>query len=201
MIKATQNIWCVGRNYALHAKEMNAPVTTTPMIFLKSGSCLNPTSVIELPNWSSEIHYETELALLIDENLSFSHASLGLDLTARDAQEKAKKSGQPWTLAKSFKGSCPIGSWISILDTGGTQTLEFTLEKNAARVQLGAVAEMIFNPEQLLEFIKLHFPIRPNDIVLTGTPAGVGPLAAGDILQAELRSGKHALLTCHWDVL
>ena len=201
MNPTAQNIWCVGRNYALHAKEMNASVPATPLIFLKSGSCLNPTSRIQLPVWSNAIHHEIELALLLDENLSFSHVSLALDLTARDAQESAKKQGQPWTLAKSFTGSCPIGSWLSILDCGEFENLDFSLSKNAVLVQQTGVSDMIFNPRKLLEFIKTHFPVQPNDIVLTGTPAGVGPIASGDILQAELRSGKQSLLACHWDVL
>jgi 2-keto-4-pentenoate hydratase/2-oxohepta-3-ene-1,7-dioic acid hydratase in catechol pathway len=197
----TQNIWAVGRNYADHAKEMNAPVPKTPMFFLKSGGCLNSGTKIELPKWSNNIHHEIEIALFVDDKLNFSHITLALDLTARDAQETAKKAGQPWTLAKSFTGACPVGNWISLLDVGPFEQLRFDLKKNKTVVQAGKSSDMIFKPSQLLEFVKNHYPLSPNDIILTGTPEGVGPLASGDLLQAELRSEKQSLLTCHWDVI
>ena len=197
----TQNIWCVGRNYAAHAKEMKAPVPTSPLFFLKSGNCLNPTSKIQLPTWSEDIHHEIEIAFLLDESLSFSHVTLALDLTARDIQEAAKKAGQPWTLAKSFSGACPVGSWVSILDIKDLQQLSLSLKKNHALVQQGSANDMIFKPLELLHFVKNHFPVAPQDIVLTGTPEGVGRLQSGDILEAQLHSEKQQLLTCHWDVL
>ncbi|MBC7467154.1 MAG: fumarylacetoacetate hydrolase family protein [Bdellovibrio sp.] len=197
----TQNIWAVGRNYAAHAKEMHAPVPKTPLFFLKSGGCLNSGSSIELPKWSQDVHHELEIAFLVDENLNFSHLTLAIDLTARDHQEAAKKAGQPWTLAKSFAGACPIGSWISILDAGDLTLLNFKLTKNKITVQEGVATDMIFNPSQLLEFVKNHFPLSPNDIILTGTPEGVGKVVSGDMLQAELYSEKQSLLACHWDVI
>lgn len=197
----TQNIWAVGRNYQAHAKEMNAPVPKSPLFFLKSGGCLNSGSKIELPKWSNDIHHEIEIAFRVDDKLSFSHVTLALDLTARDHQETAKKAGQPWTLAKSFTGACPIGNWISILDITDVNALKFDLKKNNAIAQAGSASDMVFNPSQLLEFVKNHFPLAPNDIILTGTPEGVGPLRSGDLLQAQLHSEKHTLLTCHWDVI
>ena len=130
MTHGPQNIWCVGRNYLGHVKEMHSPIPKNPLFFLKSGSCLNPHSTIQLPGWSTEIHHEIELAFLIDENLNFSHITLALDLTARDMQTAAKKMGEPWTLAKSFRGACPIGLWISILDIKDLMTLKFFLKKN-----------------------------------------------------------------------
>ncbi len=201
MKSQTQNIWCVGRNYAAHAKEMKAAVPTTPLFFLKSGNCLNPTSKIHLPAWSKDVHHELEIAFLLDESLSFSHVTLALDLTARDTQEVAKKSGQPWTLAKSFKEACPIGSWISILDIKDLHLLSLTLKKNGQVVQYGYVKDMIFNPSELLDFVKTHFPVTAQDVVLTGTPEGVGQVQSGDILEAQLHSEKQLLLTCHWDII
>lgn len=197
----TQNIWCVGRNYADHTKEMHASIPKTPLIFLKSGNCLNPNSTIQLPEWSKDIHHEIELAFLIDENLSFSHITLALDLTARDAQNSAKKKGDSWTLAKSFHGACPVGSWISILDIKDLMSLNFFLKKNNIIVQQTLVSDMLFKPPQLLSFIRDHFPIAKNDIILTGTPAGVGPIYIGDVLHAEIHSEKQTLLTCHWDII
>ena len=196
----TQNIWCVGRNFAAHAKEMKAPVPSSPLFFLKSGGCLNSSSVIKLPDWSDEVHHEIELAFLIDENLSFSHVSLALDLTARPQQEAAKKAGQPWTLSKSFTGACPIGLWVSLLDIQNVLDLQIRLKKNKLTIQQAFASEMIFKPSQLLDFIKKHFPVSPGDILLTGTPEGVGKLSPGDILSAEIQWEKQTLLACHWDV-
>ena len=201
MSLVTQNIWCVGRNYADHAKEMNAPIPKAPLIFLKSAGCLNSSSKIQLPSWSKEIHHEVELALMIDDSLNISHVTLALDLTARDAQAAAKISGQPWTLAKSFTGACPIGSWLSILDLDPLETLQLSLKKNGSVMQTGHVTDMIFKPQILLDYIKLHFPLSAGDIVLTGTPGGVGPILSGNNLVAELQSQGLTLLTCHWDVI
>lgn len=197
------NIWAVGRNYADHAREMNAEIPKTPMFFLKAGTTVNAGSVIELPHWSNEIHYELELAYWIDEDLSFSHVTLALDLTARDAQAKAKEKGQPWTLAKSFKGSCPMGSWLSLDEVNDTNHFTFDLKINKNTVQTGSLQDMIFKPALLLDYVKAHFPVVAHDVILTGTPAGVGPLKSGDVVQAELRLNQDAhspLLTCHWDV-
>lgn len=197
----TQNIWAVGRNYQAHAKEMNAPVPKSPLFFLKSGGCLNSGTKIELPKWSTDVHHELEIAFRVDDKLSFSHVSLAIDLTARDHQEIAKKAGQPWTLAKSFTGACPIGSWVSIAEVPDLNSLKFELKKNNVVVQSGHASDMVFNPAALLEFVKNHFPLAPNDIILTGTPEGVSALRSGDLLQATLHSEKHSLLTCHWDVI
>lgn len=203
----TKNIWAVGRNYAEHAKEMKADIPDKnkqqPMMFLKAGSCLSTSSKIKLPSWSAKIHYELELAYLIDENLNFSHVTLAIDLTARDAQNVAKQKGLPWTLAKSFKDSCPVGNWISLSDIQDQKNLGFELLINNKTAQIGQFNEMIFNPLELLEFTKNHFPVTPHDIILTGTPSGVGAITSGDVLTAHLRdntSPHQKLLTLQWDV-
>lgn len=199
-----KNIWAVGRNYADHAKEMNATPPLEPMFFLKAGSCLHHDQVITLPSWSAEIHYELELAFLIDKHLNLSHMTLALDLTARDKQTEAKKQGTPWTLSKSFSGACPIGKWIPLQNK---EHLSFHLLQNGQIVQNGKASDMIFTPEALLDYAKKHFPVTENDILLTGTPAGVGPCHRGDLLIAKLSSLPHAgspestpILTCHWNV-
>ncbi len=195
-----RNIWAVGRNYADHAKEMKADLPKTPMIFLKAGTSIETGSKISLPNWSNDVHYELELAFWIDEKIGFSHVTLALDLTARDAQAEAKAKGTPWTLAKSFTGSCPLGSWVSLDEINSVQSLQFELKKNNQIVQSGRAEDMIFSPSTLLEYVKIHFPVVQSDIVLSGTPAGVGSLQSGDILQATLQSEKRTILSCHWDV-
>ncbi len=203
----TQNIWAVGRNYADHATEMKAEIPDktkqSPMFFLKAGSCLNTSSKIKLPTWSSEIHHEIEIAYLVDENLEFSHITLALDLTARDAQNNAKKKGQPWTLAKSFNGACPVGSWISLSEINDQNNLEFDLLVNKKTAQSTGFSEMIFKPSELLSYVKLHYPVMPHDIILTGTPSGVGSLESGDNLCANLwdkTSTHQKILTLQWDV-
>ena len=192
-----KNIWAVGRNYEDHAKEMNVLSPREPMLFLKAGSSLNHDQVITLPEWSDDIHHEIELAFLIDKHLNLTHMTLALDLTARDKQSEAKKSGSPWTLSKSFSGACPIGKWVPIQDL---EHLNFHLLKNEQTVQTGRASDMIFSPAILLSYIKQHFPVMENDILLTGTPAGVGPCRRGDLLIAKLTSQTTPILTCHWNV-
>jgi acylpyruvate hydrolase len=197
----TQNIWAVGRNYKAHAIEMNAELPTEPFFFLKSGSCLETNSKIILPSWSNDVHHEVEIALRIDENLNFSHLSLALDLTARDAQNRAKSKGLPWTLAKSFKGACPIGPWLSLQDISSLDSLSLELVKNKQLVQKGQASDMIFKSGELLNYVKKHFPVQAGDIILTGTPEGVASLKSGDLLWARLLIENREILACHWDVI
>lgn len=197
-----RNIWAVGRNYAEHAKEMKAEVPSSPMFFLKAGSCLVNGFKIQLPNWSTDVHHELEIAFLLDKNLKYSHITLALDLTARDAQSLAKAKGLPWTQAKSFSGACPIGPWIDLnsLKTD-MENLNFQLFKNEKLVQNGQFKDMIFKPDSLLEFVRNFYPICPHDVILTGTPEGVGPLKSSDKLKAVLQSGNQEILACHWDIV
>jgi acylpyruvate hydrolase len=198
---APKNVWAVGRNYADHALELKNEVPTTPFIFLKSGSCVHSENTIHLPTYPCEIHHEIELAFLIDAHLNLSHVALALDLTDRTAQTVAKNKGLPWTLAKSFTGSCPVGPWIPYSPSLENADLFLTLNKNNLIAQKGHIKDMIFNPQALLQFIKTHFPVQPYDILLTGTPAGVSDLKSGDILEGQLNSKTESLLACHWNVI
>lgn len=197
----TYNIWAVGRNYAEHAKEMKSEIPSEPFFFLKSGSCIVSSPRFSLPAWSNDVHHELELALMVDENLTFSKFSLALDLTARDAQTKAKEKGLPWSLAKSFSGACPISDWKDLSLLPELDTLELKLVKNGQIAQKGFAKDMIFKPNRLLEYVVSRFPLQANDIILTGTPAGVSKLASGDKLEAFLQSENRTILTCQWDVL
>lgn len=199
--KLIQNIWAVGRNYVEHAQEMKAEVPKEPLIFLKAGSCIETNSKIQLPTWSNDVHHELEIAFWLDENLNYSHLTLGLDLTARDAQTAAKSKGLPWTQAKSFKSACPLGSWVSLADISNLETLSFKLFKNKQLVQQGFSKNMIFKPQFLLEHVKNFYPVCPYDVLLTGTPEGVAQIKSGDTLSAVLQSENHEILACHWDVI
>ncbi len=189
------NIWAVGRNYADHAKELGnaAPAPDgEPMIFLKAGSCAVPSGRdILLPNWSADVHHECEIALKFGNNfLEFTDFTVALDLTARDAQAKLKAAGHPWTLAKSFAYSCPLGPEVPLTrlagGVNGLEDLAFTLKVNGKLRQAGDPGEMIFKPEALREYLMDRFPVRPGDWLLTGTPAGVAKIEADDVLEAEI---------------
>lgn len=177
-------LWCVGRNYRDHAKELNNPVPLQPLIFTKSSSCLVFDQTIDLPAWAGEIHHECELAVQLGDQLKPQSLALALDLTARQVQEQLKKKGEPWALAKSFTGACPMSKPIPFPQDFSSLTFEFY--KNSKLVQKGFVGDMIFPLTELLSYLKNHFPLTAGDWILTGTPAGVGPLNAGDQLQAQI---------------
>lgn len=193
-----RNIWAVGRNYADHAKELGNSVPTpneVPLIFLKAGSSIcfptkktntESNGQIKLPNFSNDIHHELEIAFVYDSDYRFRELALALDLTARDLQNDLKSKGQPWTLAKSFIGSCPIGPICNITDMNSIQDLRFQLQVNGEIRQSGHAANMIYSIEYLRKYVLDRFPVQPGDLLLTGTPQGVGPILPGDFLQAEL---------------
>lgn len=182
-----QNIWAVGRNYAEHAKELGNEIPTEPMIFLKAGSCASVAAKeIHMPHWTKELHHEVELALRFDDNLQISDACLAIDITDRNKQNELKSKGHPWTLAKSFKGACPLSNFFSVNDLSELENLELSLKVNGDVRQQGRTSQMIFSLEQLIHFVREHFPVQPGDLLLTGTPSGVGPFKAGDLLEAQI---------------
>ena len=126
-----QNIWAVGRNYAEHAKELGNEVPSKPLIFLKAGSTSTIAAhELHLPSWTSELHHEIELALQFDENLQIDEACIALDLTDREMQNQLKAKGQPWTLAKSFKGACPLSAFFPVNDLEDLSNLDLILKVN-----------------------------------------------------------------------
>ncbi len=187
-----RNIWAIGRNYADHAKEMGASQPLSePMIFLKAGStAVRNGGEIHLPDWSKEIHHEVEIAYRLGADLKPDAFTLALDLTARDLQTKLKNAGHPWSLAKSFRDSCPLGDWAPMHPAG--QHLEFFLEVNGQRRQQGSTAQMIFSLAQICEYLQPRFPLCEGDVILTGTPAGVAQMFAGDELYAEIKGAQAA---------
>ncbi|MGK0500936.1 MAG: 2-keto-4-pentenoate hydratase/2-oxohepta-3-ene-1,7-dioic acid hydratase in catechol pathway [Oceanicoccus sp.] len=194
--KQLGKIVCVGRNYADHAKELNNPIPKQPLLFIKPASAaVALDQPIVIPSHQGECHHELEMAILITAPLSKASAEqataaigglgLALDLTLRDLQSSLKQKGHPWERAKAFDGSCPLSAFISASKID-IQDLKLTLSNNGQLCQSGNTADMIFSVNDLLIDISNSFSLMPGDVVLTGTPAGVGPLQSGDELTATL---------------
>lgn len=181
-----RNIWAVGRNYSEHAKELGNPVPREPLFFLKAGSCITRAQTIKLPAWTKEVHHEIELAFQFGPNLKLSKIGLALDLTERQTQSRLKEKQAPWTLAKSFIDSCPLSELVTIPENFDLNTIAFQLSINHQTRQKGNSQQMIFPIAHLVDFAIHHFPVCENDILLTGTPPGVGPLSPGDQLHASI---------------
>ncbi len=191
-------IICVGRNYAAHARELNNAVEENPVIFMKPETAVIPArQPFFYPSFSEDIHYETELVIRISKTGKhiaekfagryFDAVSLGIDFTARDLQQTLKTKGLPWELAKAFDGSAPVGRFIPIIELGKTvQDLHFTMELNGEIKQSGHTADMIFPVSKIISFVSSFFTLKIGDLIFTGTPAGVGPVKKGDLIQASL---------------
>lgn len=191
---------CVGRNYAEHAKELNNPVPETPILFIKpASSAVVMEGNIDIPKEQGSVHHELEIAILIGEPLcnaseeevdaSIAGIGLALDLTLRDVQSQLKAKGHPWERAKAFDGACPLSEFIEANEFIDLNNIELKLSKNGDMQQQGSSADMLFPILPLIAEMSRHFTLSPGDVVITGTPAGVGPIEAGDSLVAELRVG------------
>lgn len=191
-------IVCVGRNYAEHAKELNNPVPTTPLLFMKPASAAVPLEApIALPPDRGEVHFETELAVLIGSTLHGATAeqvaeaiagyALALDLTLREVQSQLKEKGHPWEVAKAFDGACPLSAFVppDQLPALG-ENLDFSLEIDGETRQEGHTRDMINAIAPLIAHMSSHFTLNPGDVILTGTPKGVGPLRQGQKLRLKL---------------
>ncbi|MFC3283266.1 fumarylacetoacetate hydrolase family protein [Litchfieldella rifensis] len=197
---ALGKIVCVGRNYADHAKELDNPVPSEPLLFIKPSTCAVPLDKpIDAPFSRGDVHFETELALLIGEPLSQATAAeaeqavvgmgLALDLTLRDVQSRLKEKGHPWEIAKAFDGACPLSPFLALHGVPEWSALAFSLDIDGERRQGGAGCDMIFPVATLLSEMSRHFTLLPGDVVLTGTPAGVGKLPKGAELHFTLTGG------------
>src|SRR5690606_26505172 len=189
---------CVGRNYAEHAKELNNPVPTEPLLFIKPGSCATDLDGgFAIPADRGAVHYEAEIAVLIGKPLSrrpneeevrdaISGFAPALDLTLRDVQAQLKEKGHPWEVAKSFDGACALAPFVHSSTVEDLTDIGIRLSINGELRQDGNSSQMLNAILPLLQHIAGHFSLQPGDVVLTGTPAGVGPLASGDTLTLEL---------------
>lgn len=194
-------IICIGRNFADHAKEMNAELPSSPVFFLKPDTAvLKDGSDFYYPEFTKDLHFECELVVRIDKagkNISekfapkyYSKFSLGIDFTARDLQKQCKEQGLPWEIAKSFDNSAPISNLFIEKSQFGPDKLTFYLLKNGERVQTGNAAEMLFTIDQLISYVSKFITLKTGDLIFTGTPSGVGPVKIGDTLEGYLADQK-----------
>ena len=183
-------IWCVGRNYAEHARELGNAVPEEPVVFLKpASSVLLSGGTLRLPSDSKRVDHEVELVVARAADGSL-RAAVGVDFTARDVQADLKKKGLSWTLAKGRRGFAALGPFVPAVLPAA-----LTLSVNGALRQSGSTADMIFPPAELLDYLDTIYGLGPGDIVFTGTPAGVAPVAAGDRVEAALGTASRLTLT------
>jgi 2-keto-4-pentenoate hydratase/2-oxohepta-3-ene-1,7-dioic acid hydratase in catechol pathway len=200
-------IICIGRNYTEHAKELNNAVPENPVFFLKPDTALVIRNrPFYYPDFSSDIHYETELVLKIckvgksiPEKFAadyYESIGVGLDFTARDLQQKCKEKGLPWEIAKGFDYSAPISpEFIPKENFKDPDDISFHMELNGTKVQDGNSGDMIFSFNKIISYVSRFMTLRTGDLIFTGTPAGVGPVKIGDTLEVYLE-GK-PMLRCN----
>lgn len=188
---------CIGRNYEKHAAEMRSAVPGEPMIFLKpSTAIVRSGGDIVIPRRSSEVHHEVELVVVIGrggrdipESQALDHVAgyaVGLDMTARDIQARAKEKGHPWTVAKGFDTFAPLGDLVPASRVPDPAALTIRLTVNGSTRQEGYTGDMIFPVAHLVSYSSTIFTLEPGDLIYTGTPEGVGPVVPGDRLVASI---------------
>ena len=194
-------IFCVGRNYAEHAKELGNAVPDEPVIFMKPKSALLLSHTpFYYPEFSNELHYEAELVLRVSKNGKYipekyafqyyNAITVGIDFTARDIQAELKKKGLPWEKAKAWDNSAVIGSWVETNKEMLDNPILFSMKKNGEIVQTGTTSDMIFSFAKIISHISNYFSINIGDLIYTGTPSGVGECVVGDVLEGFLESQK-----------
>lgn len=185
----------IGRNYAAHAKELNNPLPSSPVIFLKPDTAvLKDNKPFYIPDFSSDIHYELEVVLKvckegkhIAEKFAagyFEEIGLGIDFTARDIQNIHKEKGLPWELAKAFDNSAAISHFIPKSQIEDLNNLQFELKINGETRQNGNTKNILFSFEKIISFVSQYITLKKGDLIFTGTPEGVGQVHQGDKLEA-----------------
>lgn len=192
-----RHAWCVGRNYAEHAREMGAdPKAANPIFFSKPASALTQHAEVPFPPATEELHHEIELVALLGQggrNLDVDTAmsciagwAVGCDLTRRDVQARAKQAGHPWALAKGFDASGPIGRWRPAPSWAPSPDAVIQLDVNGESRQQAALGDMIWSVGELIARVSREVTLHPGDVLFTGTPAGVGPLRVGDRVRGHI---------------
>eukprot|EP00927_Polykrikos_kofoidii_P063407 TRINITY_DN58218_c0_g1_i1.p1 TRINITY_DN58218_c0_g1~~TRINITY_DN58218_c0_g1_i1.p1 ORF type:complete len:257 (-),score=41.52 TRINITY_DN58218_c0_g1_i1:39-722(-) len=197
--QSTRNVYAIGRNYAAHVAELSNTVPTTPFWFLKPTSSIIPSGVPhQCPPGKSETHHEVELGVIIgacarrvSPGQAMQYVSgycLALDMTDRAAQNQAKKDGKPWTLAKGWDTSCPVSDMVPAAAVPDPNNLSLSLRVNGEEKprQAGSTANMIFGVAELISAVSHVHTLQVGDLILTGTPEGVGPVVPGDVITARI---------------
>lgn len=194
-------IICIGRNYTEHAKELNSEIPSEPVFFLKPDTALiKDNQAFYLPDFSKEIHHEVELVIKINKpgkniqaqfaNKYYDEIGIGIDFTARDIQAECKKKGLPWEKAKAFDGSAPLGKFIDKKQFADEKNISFKLTVNGKVVQTANSGSMLFSFDKIIAHVSKYFTLKTGDLIYTGTPEGVGPVAIGDKLEAYIEGHK-----------
>ncbi len=190
-------IVCLARNYAEHARELGNETPAAPVLFIKpSSSVIGNGEAVIIPAYSQECHYEVELALLIGatarnvpEETAFELIAgygVAIDMTLRDVQNQLKAKGLPWEIAKGFDTSCPLSDFVPAASVPDPHNLTLRLLVNGAVRQDGCTSDMINRIPRIIAHVSSIFTLEAGDVILTGTPAGVGPVAAGDLMDASI---------------
>ncbi len=195
-------VLCIGRNYAEHVREMGdvTGLPTEPVVFLKPSTALVASEgEVVIPPQSEDVHHEVEIVAVIGrggknipEEQALDHVgayALGLDMTARDVQRRAKDAGKPWAVAKGFDTFAPLGPLTPAAEITDPQALDLRLTVNGEMRQDGRTADMIFPVAWLVSYLSRIFTLEPGDLIYTGTPEGVGPVTPGDVLEATSGGG------------
>lgn len=192
-----KNIVCVGRNYADHVREMGSTVLREPVLFLKPSTAYAPEgSPVLVPRYCRVLHHELELGVLmgrraraVPEAAAMDYVAgyaLCLDMTARDVQDECKKKGLPWTLAKSFTSSCPVSAFVPKEKIPDPHALRLWLKVNGELRQEGETSSMIFSIPYIISYVSKIITLEEGDLILTGTPKGVGPVKENDEIEAGI---------------
>ena len=202
-------IFAIGMNYAQHNKELDGTLykPETPVVFTKADSALlKDRKPFFVPDFMGRIDYETELVVRISRlgkgiSQRFAHryydvVTVGIDFTARDLQQKLRTQGLPWELCKGFDGSAALGEWLPIEPFRSVDALHFHLDQNGKTVQEGCTSDLLFKVDELIAYISCFFTLKTGDLIYTGTPAGVGPVAIGDYLEGYLEDQKVLEVRC-----
>jgi len=188
-----RRIYCIGRNYAEHAVEMgHDPDREPPFFFQKNANNVNNSGLFPYPAQSSDVHYEIELVVAlktggvnipIDKALDhvFGYA-LGLDMTRRDLQGQMKKMGRPWEIGKAFEQSAPMGPIIPVSEIGHPNSGSIKLMVNNQVRQYGDLDQMLWKVPEMIAYLSTYYELAPGDLIMSGTPAGVGPIVLGDVM-------------------
>lgn len=192
-MRTPSKIICIGRNYVAHIKELNNEMPDDMVVFLKPNSAISEQ--LAAHHLQDEIHFEAELCFLFQDN-ALTAVAFGLDLTKRDLQSKLKVKGLPWERCKAFDGSVLFGPFTKI--DAISNELNFQLEIDGQTIQSGNIDLMIYKPVIILAELQKFITLTDGDIIMTGTPKGVGVIKTGQVFTGKVNDGDQILSTCSW---